>query len=230
MGKIIDLTGNIYGRLTVLKFDHIKDSRAYWLCQCSCGKTSTVSKHELERKDGRSTKSCGCLKEEARIKRCVTHGDTKSKEHRTWMSIKARCHRVTQAHYFNYGGRGIIVCDRWRYSYENFLSDMGRAPSPKHSIGRINNDGNYEPGNCRWEDSFQQANNTRGNVPVTINGKTQNLRHWAKEMGIHENTLYNRINQMGWTPEQAVTTPAIMGLRRKHEFTVSARRQRAKNI
>lgn len=222
MGKIIDLTGNIYGRLTVLKFDHTRDGRAHWLCKCSCGNFSTTSKHELERRDGRGTKSCGCLKEEARIKRCVTHGDTKSKEHRTWISIKSRCNYIKHKAYPRYGGRGIKVCDRWLNSYENFLSDMGRAPSQKHSIDRFpNNDGNYEPGNCRWATNDEQANNKGSNVLATVNGKTQNLQQWANELDASVSTYYNRINVLGWTPEQAVTEP-VSRTKRKHRFTVSS--------
>lgn len=97
------------------------------------------------------------------------------------------------ATYANYGGRGIKVCDRWLNSFEAFVQDMGERPTPKHSIDRINNDGHYEPGNCRWATSKQQANNKRNNRLLTVNGVTKSLQEWSRESGLKLSTLWNRI-------------------------------------
>lgn len=129
------------------------------------------------------------------------HGDTthttKSKEYQAWIGMKSRCFNVNEKRYKNYGGRGITVCDRWRDSYQNFLTDMGRAPSPKHSIDRINVDGNYEPTNCRWASIKEQANNTTRCLLIRYNGKVKTLKEWCSELGLK----YNRINyriRAGW--------------------------------
>lgn len=129
-------------------------------CRCDCGTERLVYLASLRR--GAST-SCGCTKP-AKLKVVRTkHGDnpqrTPTPEYRCWVGIKTRCYNFKAQNFDRYGGRGIRVCDRWLNSYENFLADMGRKPSPAHSIDRIDNDGNYEPGNCRWAtDSEQRAN------------------------------------------------------------------------
>jgi hypothetical protein len=125
----------------------------YLLVQCKCGAIKQIRLYDL--RNGKSTQCKPC----ARTK----HGKSRSVEYRTWIDMKKRCYDKKNKRYKDYGGRGITVCDRWLYSFENFYTDIGPRPSNKHSIDRIKNDGNYEPGNCRWATKKEQSNNTRRN-------------------------------------------------------------------
>lgn len=118
-----------------------------------------------------------------------------------------RCHNPKNPGFINYGARGIVVCDRWRNSYEAFLEDMGRRPGPLFSIERIDNDRGYEPGNCKWATRTEQNRNTRQNVLLTAFGKTQCVTAWAEELGISAQLIRNRLRRRGWTVKAALTTP-----------------------
>lgn len=187
MGKIIDLTGKVYGRLTVIhRAPHnetLKTKSPLWICKCECGNFKTAFGSNIKKGD---TRSCGCLQAERTSKANTIHGESdKTKEFYTWKHIIDRCTNRNNKSYKNYGGRKISVCNRWSESYENFLSDMGRAPSQKHTIDRINNDGNYEPGNCRWATRKEQANNRRSNKLISYNGKAKTLSQWCDDLGMH---------------------------------------------
>lgn len=134
------------------------------------------------------------------------HGWSKTTEYQSWLNMKARCYKPSTKEWGIYGGRGIAVCDRWRDSFPNFLADLGPKPTPKHSIDRINSDGNYEPSNCRWASTVVQASNTSRNVPITYQGRTQTYTAWARELGMNNETLRNRLVK-GWDIERALTTP-----------------------
>ena len=138
----------------------------------------------------------------------VRHGHSigkgQSATYSVWAAMKQRCLNPNHPHYKDWGGRGITVCERW-LSFDNFLADMGEKP-PKMQIDRIDNDGNYEPENCRWASPKQQLLNTRRTRLVTFNGQTKALSEWADELGINRSTLYKRINRSGWTPEDALAT------------------------
>lgn len=160
MAKKMDLTGQTFGRLTVIKEvePHIQPSgekKIKWFCECSCGKETLVTTGSLRSGD---TKSCGCLREENANR---GHNMSKSAEHNTWISIKTRCYNRNSKDYIDYGGRGIKVCDRWLESFENFLEDMGSRPSDDHSIERVNISGDYSPKNCIWIENKKQARNKR---------------------------------------------------------------------
>ena len=176
------------------------------LCSCDCGNEVTVRESALR---SGNTKSCGCLHREVAAETClsrVAHGLKGIPEYRTWGHIIQRCTNPNNKAWHHYGGRGIRVCDRWRNSIDAFLEDMGRRPGPEYSIDRIDNDGNYEPGNCRWATKKVQQRNKRDNRLITCRGRTQCLGAWAEEAGIRWHTLRERLRR-GWTVERAITAP-----------------------
>lgn len=160
---MIDLTGRSFGRLSVLGLaERSPAGKVRWRCSCECGGSATVMTDAL--KSGK-TQSCGCLQKERTADALRKHGDGsrahgEAREYRSWMGMLTRCHNPRNPKYPRYGGRGISVCDKWRASYATFLADMGRCP-PGFSLDRIDVDGDYEPGNCRWADAATQAFNRR---------------------------------------------------------------------
>lgn len=126
---------------------------------------------------------------------------------RAWSGMKNRCLNPRNKRYPYYGGRGITVCARWRASFEAFLEDVGEPPSPKHTLGRIDNDANYEPGNVRWELQSDQNRNTRATKLLTFEGRTLPMAVWARERGLKVSTLHARITVRGWPVERALTEP-----------------------
>lgn len=151
-----------------------------------------------------NTKSCGCLKIKKLRERQTTHGMSRAPEFWVWVAMRERCHNPKHESYHRYGGRGISVCERWRCSFEDFYADIGSRPSQLHSIERIDNDGDYEPGNCRWAVQSEQTRNTSRNKMITLAGRTQCLTDWARERGINVNTLNKRLRS-GWTVEEALS-------------------------
>ena len=202
MGKLIDLTGRKFGRLTVIsRGDNTKNKRIRWHCQCDCGGDALVVGAHL--KNG-NTQSCGCIHKKGLVERQTSHGMSETAEYATWMHMKQRCDNISDKDYKDYGGRGIEVCDRWR-KFENFYEDMG--PRPKGaSINRINNDGNYEPGNCEWAGGKDQARNKSNNCMIEYDGQIKCLQAWADKSGIPRGTIKYRITH-GWTVKQALETP-----------------------
>jgi hypothetical protein len=152
-----ELIGTRFGRWLVLEARRGGHEGLNCLCRCDCGTERTVVKSSLVRGD---SNSCGCLARELKRARYTKYDQSRLGELNIWRHMMARCTKADRSDFHYYGGRGIKVCDRWQ-TFENFLADMGPRPSPKHSLDRINNDGNYEPSNCRWATKGQQARNSR---------------------------------------------------------------------
>lgn len=198
-----DLTGERFGRWTVVRLHH-HDRRLWWTCRCECGTEKVVAGLGLT---GGASRSCGCLIRDITSRRSRVHGHActnKTRTYRAWRGLCGRCQNVSHQDYRHYGARGIQVCERWRL-FENFLADMGEAPAGM-SIDRIDNDGNYEPGNCRWATPTEQGNNTRRNRRITINEETLTVQQWERRFGIGHATICDRLNR-GWSAEDAVTRP-----------------------
>ena len=173
------------------------------VCLCDCGTTKAIQRIYLQ--DGR-VQSCGCYRRECgQAKR--THGMHGTVEYRAWVGMIQRCTNPRTKSWPRYGERGIVVCDRWRESFVAFYEDMGPRPGPEYSIDRIDNDGNYEPGNCRWATKKQQGRNKRNNRIVVFNGQTKTLAEWAQEMRTSPSTLHIRLERRGWSVEKTLTTP-----------------------
>lgn len=204
-----DLTGRIFGRWHVLKRVSNKrygsTTRTAWLCQCECGTQREVLANALLRE---KSLSCGCYKEElSHVAR--THGDARrsgrTPEFQAWTNMRSRCLNPNTPKWKNHGGRGITICPQWD-SYEQFLTDMGRRPTVKHSLDRIDNDGPYSPENCRWATDAEQTQNMRKNRYITFQGRTQILALWAREYNIHPSAFHARFS-LGWPMERIISTP-----------------------
>lgn len=212
MPKLIDLTGQRFGRLEVIKRvgnDKWGDSR--WLCQCDCKNKVIVLGYNLKKGN---TKSCGCLYNEGNN---IKHGHKKNGKgtgiYRSWDGMIQRCTNPNTKGYHNYGGRGITVCDRWLHSFANFLKDMIKGWKPGFTIERKDKNGNYCKDNCKWATRKQQARNRRDNLCIPYNGKIRLFVELCEEYNMPRNLVYDRFYRYGWTLEDALTTP--VGQRRK---------------
>ena len=195
-----DETGNVYGKLTVIELSPVRNgTQAMWLCCCDCGRKTLTSGRSLRRGGAKSCRIC------ARTKHGHTANGVITSEYKSWASMINRCTDEKTDSFKDYGARGISFCKRWA-EFSAFLSDMGPKPTPKHTIDRIDNDGNYEPSNCRWACPIQQGNNKRNTHFVTIDGRTMSVAEWCRELGMHSGTVRARISN-GWTAHKALTKP-----------------------
>lgn len=204
--RFINITGKVFGRLTVISFAGYRCKNRVWRCRCRCGKESIVQACNLCY--GHSH-SCGCLAREITSKLKFVHGHAKryseTWEYSSWKNAKDRTSRKDCRAYKYYGARGIKMCKRWFNSFVLFLQDMGPCPAGR-SLGRINNDGDYKPSNCRWETDEQQCNNKRSTVWITVNGVRRTQRQWEIANGLTKGSVSRRIFD-GWSKRRAVTTP-----------------------
>lgn len=198
--------------LTILGVSRRSKWGSYYRCRCACGTEKDVRGDHL--RNGKIV-SCGCYIREKTRKRATKHGLTSEfrdprtrKAYVAWANIIKRCTNPQHPEYPNYGGRGISVCERWQgeSGAQNFIADMG-IPEPGLSIDRINNNGNYEPGNCRWATTIQQARNNRRNVVLTHNGETMTMAAWSEKTGICQRTIRARLLEYGWPVGRVLTEP-----------------------
>ncbi len=196
---VIDLIGQTFGYLTVLRYEgKNKHNKCLWECVCKCGNKIIAIASEL--KSGH-TKSCSCLQKEKAAAVKITHGlsiDPYKSGYSSWANIKSRCRNKNCEQYKSYGAIGIIMCDRWYDSFENFIADMGQRPSLNHSVDRYpNKNGNYEPNNCRWATPEQQMNNTNRNVWLEYNGIKMTQSQWAKRWDIYPSVIIQHMVKYG---------------------------------
>ena len=202
MARIEDLTGQKFGRLTVLgKSDKKKyDNRTVWHCQCECGNYKDAISTSLKCGD---VKSCGCLQKETRKEHAlnlkkIKHGMADSRLYRIYNNMVSRCYRKSINGYENYGGRGIRVCDEWlgENGFVNFMDwALANGYSDELTIDRLDSNGNYEPSNCKWATRKEQANNTRSTVFLEYNGETHSITEWSEITGIKKGTIHNRLRK-----------------------------------
>lgn len=201
-----DLVGQKFGRLKVVSHHSFNSAwcTTMWNCLCECGNTTVASSKHLRRG---AKSSCGCLKKELLSQKRAKHKMTNSEEYKIWQGMKRRCYKPNYKGYSLYGGRGIIICERWLNSFENFFKDMGQRPTKIHSIDRYpNKDGNYEPTNCRWATPTEQARNIRSNVLITIDGETKCATEWSEKSNIPAELIMSR-KRKGWSDRNSVFLP-----------------------
>jgi hypothetical protein len=205
MSKLQDLAGRIFGRWTV---EHrVPSCRTKWRCRCECGNIAEVFATNLTR--GLSI-SCGCYANELASKRSKRHGLHKTPIYRVWKTMIQRCSLTTSKSYPVYGGRGIIVCPKWR-TFDGFFADMGHPPFFGAQLDRVNTDGPYSKENCRWVTSQRNNRNRRNNRPVSFCGVVRLAVEWDDVCGFPHPTVSNRLN-LGWDVEDAIQIP--LGRRR----------------
>jgi len=198
----LDLKDSIYGRLLVIKKTDKTKHGWKWECVCECGKVVNVLQGNLR---SGHTKSCGCYKIDINLTANTKYGVDQHRANHIWHGMKDRCLNIDSKFYYRYGGRGITICNRWLFSFENFWEDMKNTYKPNLSIDRINNDGNYEPSNCKWSTQKQQANNQSNNRIFTINNETMNLKQFTEKYKNNYKKVHLRI-QRGWSVEKALFT------------------------
>ncbi len=199
------LVGKKIGKLKVVcEIGRVRRAAVY-RCHCDCGNFTQVCHGNLQ--SGHTT-SCGCK----RVLASTKHGSYQTPTYRIWAAMKQRCFNPHSSKYECYGGRGIKVCKRWagKNGFKNFLDDMGERPKGKE-LDRRNNDGNYEPNNCRWVSIRKNRNNTRSNVVLSLGGRRRTIAQWSRKKGINPGTLWDRLNR-GWPIEKALNTPVKLRL------------------
>lgn len=195
MNKALDVSGQTYGRLVAICREKVAGRHTHWRFKCECGTEKVIKLDHV--RQGR-VQSCGCLRVEVTTSRSVTHGHSvgrkASRELKSYNHAKARCQNPNNAKYPQYGGRGIKMCDAWSQDAAQFLKDMGPCP-PGHTLDRMNPNGNYEPENCRWATSHQQARTRTDNVLVEYQGSTMILKDYAALMGLGYKRLHARLRK-----------------------------------
>jgi len=211
MSKAKDITGIKFNNLTAIKLSHISSGWVHhWYFECVCGKVKIMAKNTVT--CGRVI-SCGCIRNEALRLSVITHGLSNHQMYSVWNSMKDRCYYEGHVHYARYGGRGIYVCDRWLNSLENFIEDMYPSYIEGLQLDRIENDGIYEKGNCKWSTVREQAINRSSTVFLTARGETMCIKDWSVKLGINYSTIRQRV-VAGYSDEECV-----YGIKEENKFT-----------
>ena len=206
MAKKIDLIGKRFGRLIVIcEYDKDKDGKIRYLCKCDCGNKTTVRGYSLRRGD---TTSCGCYAKESAITRNTKYSKKEKILYDVWRSMKQRCNNSNSKDYHNYGCRGISVCDEWNDYLVFYNWGIKHGYEKNKQLDRINNNGNYEPSNCRWVTPLENLNNTRKTKHFTIGKITHTLTEWCQIYNVRRAIVEDRTRR-GWDIEKALTTPLI---------------------
>lgn len=209
--RAVDLTGRRFHLLTVVgrapnQVCASGKQRSVWNCVCDCGGTKAVPAAYL--RDG-AVKSCGCHKPRPKVRSPQNRkGMSYSAEYRSWIGAKKRTTNQNNRDYPRYGGRGIIMCHLWVNDFDLFLADMGPRP-PGTSLDRIDNNGPYSKGNCRWATPVEQARNRRSSILYSVGNDEKTLTEWSKVSGIPEPRIWKRVNTLGWPPERAIFEPIL---------------------
>lgn len=219
MSKKIDLTGQRFNQLLVIKESgRNKEGKVIWLCKCDCGNYhKTLGKYL---RNGNAT-SCGCRRKKIlaeTTQRQTTHKMINTRLYTIWRGMRQRCNNVNSCSYQNYGGRGISICEEWNDFMKFYKWSINNGYEEHLTIDRIDNNGNYEPNNCRWVTRKKQGNNNRHNHYLTYKGETKTMSEWSDITGIEYRTLRSRINSYHWSIEKALETP----IRPRRKVGVSA--------
>lgn len=191
MGKFIDITGQKFGRWTILaRGGRSHNNGTLWKCRCECGNEKSVKSEIL--RSGES-KSCGCLSRDRFIATNTTHGMSRHPAYKLWVAMLVRCN-PSGPNTKNYASRGIAVCDRWK-SFTNFWEDMGPSWTPSLSLDRLDNDKGYSPDNCKWATDAQQANNTRRNRWIETPRGSMTVAQASRAFGVSQQTMHARIRR-----------------------------------
>ena len=210
MSKVIDLTGQKFGRLTVVqRGENSKAGKARWICVCECGNPTSVLVVGSDLMNGR-TKSCGCSQAQTRIengKKNTTHGQSNTRLYKIWIGMKKRCYNPSSIDYKNYGAKGIKICDEWHdFSVFNEWA-IEHGYSKDLTIDRKDCAKDYSPENCQWSDILTQNNNKTNSHHLTYKGETKTMSEWCRELNLSYNLVKQRINVYGWTVEDAFEKP-----------------------
>lgn len=205
--KYTDLTNKKFTRLTAICRTDNNTYEPMWKCQCDCGKIKIVRARNLL---SGTTKSCGCLQKEIVKNANTTHGKSNTRLFNIWQNIKRRCYNKNYKYYSYYGGKGIIMCEEWKNSFQAFYEwSIKNDYSDTLTIDRINSDKNYEPSNCRWVNRLVQQNNRKSNHKFTINGETKTIMEWCKIYNVPYERTRRRVVNEHWDIIDALTTPKL---------------------
>ena len=193
-----DMVGKKFGMLLVIDEAGVMNGCTSWLCKCECGQVKVLSCGSLR---SGQIKSCGCLQKKSikeSNKKKIVHGMCDTHSYRVWRQIKDRCRNTRNKSYSDYGGRGICICDEWRDDFMSFYKYVSNLPNFEevgYTLDRINNDGNYEPGNLRWSTRKEQANNRRTCRILEAFGEKHTVSEWSDILGISDKTIRSRLHR-----------------------------------
>jgi hypothetical protein len=202
--NFVNLTGKVFGRLTVVEYAGYENRKTHWYCKCDCGTTLKVLSNSLQ---SGNTKSCGCLTADVSKITHTKHSLSKTRLYKTWQEMLQRCNNPNEPAYKDYGARGITVCKEWKdyMVFHNWAANNGYENTL--TIERKNVNGNYEPNNCKWATIKEQQNNKRTCIFITFRNKTQSLNNWSIELNMSYSALIGRC-RLGWSIDKMFNTPS----------------------